>query len=127
MKAIVNGVGANIKIEHWKGGYSLTCRGAIAKTFIRSTRVAELEALLPVKKANNFKRELNAPLTGSIIDIKVQEGDVISQGQELVILTAMKMENIIAAAHAAKILKIHVAKGQNVNAGQLLMEFAKVS
>ena len=127
MKAIVNGVGANIKIEHLKGGYSLTCRGAIAKTFIRSTRVAELEALLPVKKANNFKRELNAPLTGSIIDIKVQEGDVISQGQELVILTAMKMENIIAAAHAAKILKIHVAKGQNVNAGQLLMEFAKVS
>ena len=126
MKAIVNGVGVNIKIEHIKGGYSLTCRGAIAKTFVRSTRVAELEALLPVKKANNFKRQLNAPLTGLIVDIKGQEGDIISPGQGLVILTAMKMENIISAPHAAKIVKIHVTKDQNVNSGQLLMEFAKV-
>ena len=44
-------------------------------------------------------------------------------GQELVILTAMKMENIITAERAAKIAKIMVNEMDNVSSGQILIEF----
>ncbi len=124
-KGVVNGRQIHVRIEHVRGGYLLTHSGVTVKIHIKSIRVAELEALLPRKEISIFKRELLAPMTGQIIAVNVAQGDKISQGKDLVTLTAMKMENIILAEHDAKVAKIHVAKGQNVSAGQLLMEFSK--
>lgn len=124
-KGVVNGRQIHVRIEHIRGGYLLTHSGVTVKIHIKSIRVAELEALLPRKEISVFKRELLAPMTGQIIAVNVAQGDKISQGKDLVTLTAMKMENIILAEHDAKVVKIHVAKGQNVSAGQLLMEFSK--
>jgi propionyl-CoA carboxylase alpha chain len=103
----------------------LTYAGVTVNISIKSTRVSELESLLPVKHKSSFKRELVAPLTGSIVALNVEEGDIITQGQEIVTLTAMKMENIIVAEHDAKVSKVHVKVGENVNSGQLLIEFVK--
>jgi propionyl-CoA carboxylase alpha chain len=124
-KGVVNGRQIHVRIEHVRGGYLLTHSGVTVKIHIKSIRVAELEALLPRKEISIFKRELLAPMTGQIIAVNVAQGDKISQGKDLVTLTAMKMENIILAEHAARVAKIHVTKGQNVSAGQLLMEFSK--
>jgi propionyl-CoA carboxylase alpha chain len=124
-KGTVNGAQINVKIEHIKGGYLLTHCGVTVKIFIRSTRVAELESLLPVKQKNLFKKELLAPLTGNIVAINVQEGDIVEPGKELVTLTAMKMENIIVAESPAKVSKILVKAGENVISGQTLIEFTK--
>ena len=124
-KGSVNGSHVNVKIEHIRGAYILTYAGVTVNISIKSTRVSELESLLPVKKKSSFKRELVAPLTGSIVALNMQEGDLITQGQEIVTLTAMKMENIIVAEHDAKVSKVHVKVGENVNSGQLLIEFVK--
>ncbi|CAF1645371.1 unnamed protein product, partial [Didymodactylos carnosus] len=80
--------------------------GINVTTYVRSTRLSELEALMVNKFTCEEQGELQAPLAGQIIAIKVQEGSEIIIGQEIMVLTAMKMENIIIAARSGKIAKI---------------------
>lgn len=67
--------------------------------------------------------ELEAPLSGQIIKIIASEGDQVVKDQELLILTAMKMENIITAPRSGKISKIFISQNDNVTRGQVLIEF----
>jgi glutaconyl-CoA/methylmalonyl-CoA decarboxylase subunit gamma len=64
---------------------------------------------------------VNSPLPGTILDIKVSEGDMVSQGQTLVILEAMKMENEIPSPVEGKISSIKIEKGDSVSTGDLLL------
>ncbi len=66
---------------------------------------------------------LVSPMPGLVTHIHVEEGDHIETGQPLVILEAMKMENVISAPHAATIKNIRVQVGQAVERGLVLMEF----
>jgi len=64
---------------------------------------------------------INSPMPGTILDIKVNVGDPVSNGTVLVILEAMKMENEIMAPSAGKVLSINVTKGASVNSGDVLV------
>jgi propionyl-CoA carboxylase alpha chain len=85
--------------------------------------MSELEALMPERGDDDDQSELAAPLSGQIVGISVSEGDSVVPGQELVVLTAMKMENIITAERACKVSKIMVSEMDNVSSGQILIEF----
>ena len=78
---------------------------------------------MPLKDEQETKSELLAPLSGQIIAIHVKVGDEVTLGQELLSLTAMKMENIITSERAGKIAKIVVSELDSVNSGQVLLEF----
>ena len=64
---------------------------------------------------------VNSPLPGTILAIKVSEGDSVSRGQTLVVLEAMKMENEIPASADGKVSSIKVKKGDSVKTGDLLL------
>lgn len=64
---------------------------------------------------------INAPMPGTILDIKVNVGDVVANGAVLLILEAMKMENEIMSPVAGKVLSINVSKGASVNSGDVLV------
>jgi biotin carboxyl carrier protein len=70
-------------------------------------------------KINNIK----APMPGLIIDLKVKEGDVVKQNDPLLILEAMKMENIIKAPGDGTVKSVKVQKGNSVEKNQVLIEF----
>ncbi|MEI2693151.1 MAG: biotin/lipoyl-containing protein [Anaerolineae bacterium] len=65
---------------------------------------------------------LEAAMPGLVLDVLVAEGDEVTQGQPLVLLSAMKMELRIAAPAAGRVLKIHCQAGQVVERGQVLVE-----
>jgi len=65
-----------------------------------------------------------APMPGKIISVSVEPGDVLSYGDEICILEAMKMHQSIRCARAGVVKTILVAPGQNVAYGQTLIEFA---
>ncbi|QDK79681.1 biotin/lipoyl-binding protein [Spirosoma sp. KCTC 42546] len=67
--------------------------------------------------------ELKAPMPGLIVGISVQPGDVVNKGDSLLILEAMKMENMLKAPGEATIKTIRVGKGDRVEKGQVLVEF----
>jgi propionyl-CoA carboxylase alpha chain len=85
--------------------------------------MSELEALMPVRDEIEDSVELSAPLAGQIIAINVKAGDEVAIGQDLIVLTAMKMENIITAERKGKIAKVLVQELENVISGQVLLEF----
>jgi biotin carboxyl carrier protein len=64
---------------------------------------------------------IKSPLPGVILDIPVKVGDVVKMGQKVLLLEAMKMENVINADHDGKVLEIKVAKGDSVLEGVDLM------
>lgn len=68
------------------------------------------------------KRELRAAMPGIVVDVKVAVGDDVEEGQTLVVLEAMKMQNPLSAEGPGKVTKIAVAPGEAVAAGALLAE-----
>ena len=70
-------------------------------------------------KANHVK----APMPGLIIDLRVKEGDTVMPGDALLILEAMKMENMIKASVQSIVRSVKVKKGDSVEKNQVLIEF----
>ena len=68
--------------------------------------------------------EVRSPMPGNILQVNVKPGDSVKEGQQLMILEAMKMENEILAPCAGKITAIGVAKGSSVESGALLCTIA---
>jgi biotin carboxyl carrier protein len=72
-----------------------------------------------VSKVNHIK----APMPGLIIDLKVSVGDRVKTGDHLLVLEAMKMENILKSPGEGEVKKVTVKKGDSVEKGQVLVEF----
>lgn len=79
---------------------------------------------LGMGKSTHKVQQIKAPMPGKVIDIKVREGDSINKGDGLLVLEAMKMENILKAPEAAIIKKIHATKGKAVEKNEVLIELA---
>lgn len=65
---------------------------------------------------------MDAPLPGTIFKVLVKDGDAVKKGQTILILEAMKMENNILAEKDGVINKIHIAEGDAVLQGDILVE-----
>ena len=63
-----------------------------------------------------------APMPGTIVSVEVEEGESVEAGQGLVIVEAMKMENEVRAQAAGCVQVIHVASGDAVEKGKILVE-----
>ncbi len=73
--------------------------------------------------ANAAIKDVKAPMPGSILNIIVSEGDEVNLGDQLLVLEAMKMENVIKAPGEGKVGKIHISEKENVEKNQVLISF----
>lgn len=67
-------------------------------------------------------KEVKAPMPGMVLEVSVTEGQQVKEGERLLILSAMKMENSILIHADATIKKVKVSAGQAVDKGQVLVE-----
>lgn len=74
---------------------------------------------LTVKKVS----EIKSPMPGLVLDVFVKPGDIIKKGDQVLVLEAMKMENILKTQTDAVVKSIHVEKGQAVEKAQILIKF----
>lgn len=96
-----------------------------------SVPAAPVQAAAPVQTAPAPKpaasgagKPVTSPLPGVIIAVKVNVGDTVKAGQELAVLEAMKMENSIEATHDGTVTAVHVAKGDSVLEGAVIVTVA---
>ncbi|GAB3256508.1 acetyl-CoA carboxylase biotin carboxyl carrier protein subunit [Larkinella harenae] len=67
--------------------------------------------------------DIKAPMPGLILSLNVQPGDTVSKGDTVLILEAMKMENVIKAPADGSVKTVRVTRGQTVEKNQVLVEF----
>jgi len=68
-------------------------------------------------------KEIKAPMPGLVLSIIADEGAEVSKGESILVLEAMKMENIIKSPADGKIKKVFVSKGDKVEKNQVLVQF----
>jgi biotin carboxyl carrier protein len=79
---------------------------------------------LGMSNANAHKvNDVKAPMPGLILDIKVQPGQEVKKGDPIMILEAMKMENIIKSPGDGVVKEVKVQVKQNVEKNQVLIQF----
>lgn len=86
-------------------------------------RLAEMQKRMGIKSENQMGKILKSSMPGMVLEVKVSEGDKVTQGQPLLILEAMKMENVIKATGEGTIKKIFIESGKSVEKSDKLVEF----
>lgn len=126
-RAIIDGKEVNVKImdNNNTGSYLLQYSGLDAFVNVYSPRVAELSKFMPKIDKNAKPTQLTSPITGKLIRFKVEPGQEVQPGQELFVIEAMKMENIIRSDHQVKIKTIEFKEGDTIGIGQVVMTFEK--
>jgi biotin carboxyl carrier protein len=68
-------------------------------------------------------RPLKLTMPGKVVAVKVKEGETVQPEQGLIVIEAMKMENLLLASTRAKVAKIHAAVGDRLESGFILITF----
>ena len=61
-------------------------------------------------------------MPGRVVTIAVQPGDLVKAGEELVVVDAMKMENVLCAERDGKVAHVRVSAGDNLSVDQIILE-----
>lgn len=84
---------------------------------------SRLMQTLGLDKTATKVKEIKAPMPGMVLNILVKPGDVVKKNDPILVLEAMKMENMIKAPGDATVSVVHAEKGKAVEKGQLLVSF----
>lgn len=121
---IRGGKSFNVEIIERSGkNISLKVNGKRCEVALTDRMDELLKKLGMEKKAGLTVENLKAPMPGLVIAVNVEKGAVIKKGDALLVLEAMKMENILKAHGDAKVKSVRVKHGDAVEKGQVLLEF----
>ncbi|MFN4090325.1 MAG: acetyl-CoA carboxylase biotin carboxylase subunit [Alphaproteobacteria bacterium] len=124
LSAEIDGRRAHMQVE-WDGAtLRLIHGGATAAARVLTPRQAELAALMPEKQPPDLSKFLLSPMPGLLLSVEVEEGWEVKAGQELCVVEAMKMENILRAERDGVVKAVGAKPGDSLAADQVIIEFA---
>jgi len=112
-----------ISINHEEKSIKVKLDHKITTLTIKDRYDLLLEKLGMNTEASNKIKDIKAPMPGLIFDIKVQVGDQVKKGDPVLVLEAMKMENILKSPGDGEVKEIKVKKGASVEKNQVLIQF----
>ena len=104
--------------------YEITLEVVDAADVKAAPAPAAAPAAAPAPAAAAGGESVASPMPGTILDVKVQNGATVNQGDVLMILEAMKMENEIVAPCNGTVASVNVSKGSTVETGTVLCTIA---
>ena len=116
----VNGVAYEVEVEEVAAGEASAPVAAAPKAAPKAAAPAAKPAAPKAAPVANGTK-VNAPMPGTILDVKVAQGQAVKKGDVLLILEAMKMENEILAPQDGTVAQVAVSKGASVNSGDPLV------
>jgi len=79
------------------------------------------KAKVNLPKRDFGEKKILAPIAGEVVEVFVKEGDLVKEGEKLLLLSAMKMENEISSEIEGRVKKVLVQKGEKVKKDQILL------
>ncbi len=119
----INGIALSLQVRHRMNGYRLGHRGVELDAVVYSPREAELAKLMPVKLPPDTSRQLLCPMPGLVVSIEVETGQKVQAGEQLCVVEAMKMENVLRAERNGTVAAIHAGPGDSLAVDAVIMEF----
>ena len=123
-KATIDGRFLVTQVDPLLEGYLLSHGGAELKVLLRTRKAAEYAARMPAKIAPDTSRLVKSPMPGLIVTVAVAPGQDVKLGQELCVLEAMKMENVLRAERDGIVGEVKISPKDTVAADQVLLTFA---
>ncbi len=123
-KGTIDGEPICVQVERRNLKYRLFHWGAQVDVVVLSARAAELLACMPVKKPPDTSKYLLSPMPGLLSQLMVHAGDEIKTGQQLAVVEAMKMENVLYSQRDGKVHQALAAVGETLSVDQPILEFA---
>lgn len=104
------------------GSMSIQFLGTVYKVHILTKLAAELSEFMLEKVVEDTSSILRSPMPGMVVALSVKPGDMVSEGQEICVIEAMKMQNSMTAGKTGKVKSVHCKAGDTVGEGDLLVE-----
>jgi propionyl-CoA carboxylase alpha chain len=112
-----------VQVERRGLRYRITHRGTELDVQVLPKRAAELLRLMPKKAPPDRSRFLLSPMPGLLAEIAVTAGQEVKAGERLVVIEAMKMQNVITADRDAVVAELLAKEGESVAVDQPVLSF----
>ena len=122
-RAAVDGRAAIWQVDREGVSFRLFHGGASTRFRVLTPTSAALFDLMPVKQAPDLSRFLLSPMPGLLVRVAVEEGQDVKAGEELAVIEAMKMENVLRAERDGRVAKIKAKPGDSLAVDQVILEF----
>ncbi|KKJ75299.1 acetyl-CoA carboxylase [Kiloniella litopenaei] len=119
----VNGKETVIQIDRRGPALKLTLSGLTVEALVMESRLAAYNELMPEKLPPDMSKFLLSPMPGLLVSVAVEEGQSVKAGEELAVIEAMKMENILRAEKDLVVSKISASAGESLVVDQVIIEF----
>jgi len=122
-QARLDGRALTVQVDRAGACWRLTHGGAAREVRVLPPRAAELAARMPRKAPPDLSRYLLSPMPGLLTRLLVEPGTPIKVGEEVAVVEAMKMENVLRAERDGTVAKLHAQAGDNLAVDQAIVEF----
>jgi len=106
--------------ENTDGGFNLRAMGQILHVEMLDMRALRLRHAQEATANFDGPLNINSPMPGKVVQVLVQEGQEVAEGDGLLIIEAMKMENELRAPKSGVVKTIQASEGNTVESGSLL-------
>ena len=120
----VGGAQVTAQIDSSGSGWQIGHGGVAVTARVLRPEVARLAATMPVKEAPDMSKFLLSPMPGLLVSVAVTGGQRVKAGEELAVVEAMKMENVLRAEQDGEVKAIHANPGDSLTVDQKIVEFA---
>ncbi len=121
--ALINGDEVFMQIEPEGVKYRMIYDGVVVSVMVLTKKGAELNHHMLVKAPPDLSKFLLSPMPGLLVQLKAREGDQIKDGEELAVVEAMKMENVLRAPQDVVVEKILCQEGDSLVVDQPILRF----
>ncbi len=118
---LIDNVSTQITARGGGNHYDVLLGNNQVDAYVESTRDRLLKKYVTSSPGASRRYEIHAPMPALVVRVEVAEGDSVKEGQGLIVLEAMKMENEIKAYQNGRVKEVYVIKGKPVEKGELLM------
>ncbi|NQW01902.1 MAG: acetyl/propionyl/methylcrotonyl-CoA carboxylase subunit alpha [Rhodospirillales bacterium] len=112
-----------LQVERHGIAYRLGYRGAEVDMLVLTAATARLNELMPFKAPPDTSRFLLSPMPGLLVSLAVSAGQEVKAGDELAVVEAMKMENVLRAEKDQTVKSVEVTAGDSLMVDQIIIEF----